>query len=70
MRQLLTGIIERDLVTGVLVGSVPGLPGAHTQGSTIREVRENLEDVLRVLVENGALQHESEFIAVTRVTAP
>jgi hypothetical protein len=42
-------IIERDLVTGLLVGSVPGIPGAHTQGETIEEVRANLAEVIELL---------------------
>jgi len=33
-------IVERDLDTGVLVGSVPGWPGAHSQGSTPEELEQ------------------------------
>ena len=58
-------IIERDLVTGLLVGSVPGIPGAHTQGETIEEVRANLAEVIELLQSEDALTPESEFIATT-----
>ena len=58
-------VIERDLETGLLVGSVPGIPGAHTQGETIEEVRTNLAEVIELLQSEDALEPESEFIATT-----
>ena len=58
-------VIERDLETGLLVGSVPGIPGAHTQGETIEEVRDNLAEVIELLQAQNALNPESEFIATT-----
>lgn len=57
-----TAVVERDTDTGLLVGWVPGLPGAHTQGSTLEELRGNLLEVLHMLVEDGAPQRTSEFI--------
>jgi predicted RNase H-like HicB family nuclease len=35
---IVNAAIERDLETNLLVGSVPGIPGAHTQGETVDEV--------------------------------
>ena len=61
----LNAVIERDLATGLLVGSVPGIPGAHTQGETIEEVRANLAEVIELLRAENALEPESEFIATT-----
>ncbi|MDC8774557.1 type II toxin-antitoxin system HicB family antitoxin [Roseateles albus] len=61
----LNAVIERDLATGLLVGSVPGNPGAHTQGESIEKVRTSLAEVNELLLEEGALQPESEFIATT-----
>lgn len=58
-------VIERDLETGLLVGSVPGIPGAHTQGETVEEVRANLAEVIELLRSQDALEPESEFIATT-----
>ena len=64
---IFSAVIERDLVTGLLVGSVPGVPGAHTQGETVEEVRKNLAEVIELLQSEGALQPESEFVATTQV---
>ncbi len=59
----LNAVIERDLATGLLVGSIPGIPGAHTQGETLEEVQANLIEVLSLLQEQGADAAESEFVA-------
>ena len=57
-----TAVVERDTDTGLLVGWVPGLPGAHSQGATLEELRANLLEVLEMLVEDGAPKLTSEFI--------
>lgn len=44
--------IERDPDTGLLVGNVPGIPGAHTQGETVEELCAHLTEVLEVLQEH------------------
>ncbi|MGB8294027.1 MAG: type II toxin-antitoxin system HicB family antitoxin, partial [Polyangia bacterium] len=41
--QSFTAVIERDVATGLFVGYVPGWPGAHSQGATLDELRQNLE---------------------------
>ena len=56
---IFNAVIERDLETGLLVGSVPGIPGAHTQGETIEEVRDNLAEVIEILQAQNALNPES-----------
>jgi predicted RNase H-like HicB family nuclease len=61
----LNAVIARDLAAGLLVGSVPGIQGAHTQGETIEEVCANLAEVIALLQAEGALEPESEFIATT-----
>lgn len=43
--QTFTAIIERDRGTGYYVGYVPELPGAHSQGASIEELRANLVKV-------------------------
>jgi hypothetical protein len=45
-----TAVIERDKDTGLLVGFVPGFPGAHSQGATLNELRDNLAEVLAMLL--------------------
>lgn len=60
---IVNALIERDLATGMLVGSIPGIPGAHTQGETLEEVQANLLEVLALLREQHADVAESEFVA-------
>ena len=62
---VLNALIERDLETGLLVGSVPGVPGAHTQGESVEEVCRNLEEVIALLRDEDAFHPESEFVATT-----
>ena len=57
-----SAIIERDSETGLLVGYVPGWPGAHSQAATIEELRENLCEVIEMLLEDGEPTLESELI--------
>ena len=48
--------------TGLLVGYVPGWPGAHSQGETIDELRANLREVVQMLLEDGEPELEAEFV--------
>lgn len=57
-----TAIIQKDADTGLFVGYVPGIAGAHSQGETLDELHENLREVLEMLAEDGELNQESEFI--------
>jgi predicted RNase H-like HicB family nuclease len=47
----LTAYIERDPETGLYVGIIPGLPGAHTQGETLDELHKNLREVVELCLE-------------------
>jgi predicted RNase H-like HicB family nuclease len=49
MRQF-NAVIERCPQTGLFVGYVPGFPGAHSQGKTLDELRENMLEVLGLLL--------------------
>jgi predicted RNase H-like HicB family nuclease len=60
-------VVERDPETGVLVGYVPGWPGAHTQGSDMDELQRNLQEVIEMLLEDGQPTLESEFVDVRTV---
>ena len=44
-----TAVIERDEDTGLLVGYVPGWPGAHSQGATLDDLRQSLFEVIDML---------------------
>lgn len=41
-----TAVIERCKTTGLYVGYIPGLPGAHSQGETLDELNKNLQEVV------------------------
>jgi predicted RNase H-like HicB family nuclease len=60
-------VVERDPETGVLVGYVPGWPGAHSQGADIDELQRNLREVIEMLLEDGEPSLESEFVDVRTI---
>lgn len=60
-------VVERDPETGLLVGYVPGWPGAHTQGADVDEPQRNLTEVIEMLLEDGEPKLESEFIGVRKI---
>jgi len=62
-----TAVIERDGETGLYVGWVPGFPGAHSQGETLDELRSYLQEVVEMLLEEGAPRFDSEFIGTQTV---
>jgi len=46
-----TAYIEFDPETNLYVGTIPSIPGAHTQGATLDELRDNLKEVLELCLE-------------------
>ena len=62
-----SAVIERCPQTGLLVGFVPGFPGAHSQGETLDEVNRNLQEVIEMLLEDGDPALESEFVGVQNI---
>ena len=65
--QSFTSVIERDPDTGLLVGYVPGFPGAHSQGQTVEELVENLREVISMLLEDGPPKLEAEFVGTQSI---
>ncbi len=63
-----TAVIERDPDSGLLVGYVPGFPGAHSQGETHEELQANLREVIEMLLEDGDPTLEGEFLGTQLVT--
>jgi predicted RNase H-like HicB family nuclease len=53
MMKTLSVIVEKCSQTGLYVGYVPSLPGAHTQAETLDELEKNLCEVLSMLLEDG-----------------
>jgi predicted RNase H-like HicB family nuclease len=62
-----TAVVERCPDTKLYVGYVPGFPGAHSQGATLEELRENLREVVQMLLEDGEPEMEAEFVGTQAV---
>lgn len=62
-----TAVVERDPVTGLLVGYVPGFPGAHSQAASLDELNVNLREVVAMLLEDGEPKLEAEFVGTQSV---
>jgi predicted RNase H-like HicB family nuclease len=62
-----TVVIEHCRETGLFVGHVPGFPGAHSQGSTVEELRDNLREVVAMLLEDGEPVLESDYVSTQTI---
>lgn len=62
-----TAVVQRDPDTGLYVGYVPGFPGAHSQAASLDELRSNLQEVIALLLEDGAPKLEAEFVGIQTV---
>ena len=61
-------VVERD-ADGLLVASVPALPGCHTQALTREELMVRVQEAIELhLEEKGEEAEPLEFVAVERVT--
>jgi predicted RNase H-like HicB family nuclease len=63
-----TAVIEKCPDTRLYVGYVPGMPGAHSQGTTLDELYHNLKEVLELLTESSEPEMESHFIGTQLIT--
>ena len=62
-----TAVVERDPVTNLLVGYVPGFPGAHTQAASLDELQANLREVIEMVLEDGEPKLEAEFVGTQSI---
>lgn len=62
-----TAVIERDADTGLLVGYIPGFPGAHSQATSLDELQANLREVVAMLLEDGEPKLEGEFVGTQTI---
>jgi len=64
-----TAYVELDAETGLYVGIVPGIPGAHTQAATLDELRQNLKEVLELCLEDSEWKGEAapKFIGLQQI---
>ncbi|MFZ1691898.1 MAG: type II toxin-antitoxin system HicB family antitoxin [Flavobacteriales bacterium] len=64
MRTLnITAHVERDPETGLYIGMVPSIPGAHTQAKSLDELQLNLKEVIALCLEELS---EEEFKRSTK----
>lgn len=64
-----TAYVRWDESVGLFAGTVPGVPGAHSQGATIEELRDNLREVMEQLAGEGLLELDGipEFVGLQQV---
>ena len=62
-----TAVVEKDKDTGLYVGYVSGFPGAHSQGETLDELRQNLQEVIEMLLEDEEPSVEAEFVGTQQI---
>ena len=66
-----TAYIEYDPETELYVGTVPSISGAHTQGATLDKLRENLEEVVGLCIEelkdNDLLEEPPRFVGLQQI---
>ncbi len=65
--KLFTAIVEKCADTGLYVGYVPGFAGAHSQGASLDELKENLEEVISMLLEDGEPSLEADFVGTQMI---
>ena len=62
-----TAIVEKCTETGLYVGYVPGFPGAHTQGTSLDELQQNLQEVVSMLLEDGEPVFDAQFVGTQQL---
>lgn len=64
-----TAYIEFDPDTHLYVGTVPSIPGAHTQAASLDELRANLKEVLELCLEEykGPMDDLPRFVGLQQI---
>ncbi len=64
-----TAYLEWDTETNLYVGSIPGIPGAHSQGATLDELHQNLKEVLVLCLEEykGSIEDLPNFVGTQQI---
>lgn len=65
--KIFTAVIEKCAETGLYVGYVPGFAGAHSQGRTLDELNENLQEVVSMLLDDGEPLMTAQFVGTQQV---
>lgn len=62
-------VIQRCPDTGVYIGHIPGIAGAHSQADSLDELNANLAEVLALILEDGEPALQAEFVGIQTVHA-
>jgi predicted RNase H-like HicB family nuclease len=65
--KMFTAVVARCTDTELYVGYVPGLTGGHSQGATLDELKQNLEEVVGMLLEDGEPSLEAPFVGTQTI---
>ena len=57
-----TAVIEKCSDTGLFIGYVPGIPGAHSQAETMDKLSKHLKEVIEMLLKDGESELETSFV--------
>ena len=61
MEQLFTAHIEKDIESGYYIGTIPSVPGAHTQAKTLDELAIRLKEVLELCIESMTEEEKKDI---------
>ena len=61
MEQLFTAHIEKDIESGYYIGTIPAVPGAHTQAKTLDELAIRLKEVLELYIESMTEEEKKDI---------
>ena len=67
MNELTLTAIYEEAAEGGYIGYVAELPGANTQGETMEEVRENLQEAVRLTLETRRDEAEKRIVGKLNV---
>lgn len=70
MTHIFTSYIEYDAESDLYIGTVPSIPGAHTQGKTLDEVQQNLKEVVALCFQEMDPEEKKlvpKFVAISQV---
>ncbi len=64
-----TAYVELDPESGLYVGIIPGVPGAHSQAESLDEPKRSLAEVLELCLEeyDGDLERLPRFVGVEQI---
>jgi predicted RNase H-like HicB family nuclease len=68
MTELTLTAIYEEAEEGGYIGYVAELPGANTQGETLDEVRENLNEAIQLILETNREEFEKRLTPSAKIT--